>query len=83
MKTNFRQQIIADTVTDFWWAKELWSHVINGSDTGHFLRLLCILLIITGNFNGSNPDGSLALANPIRAICPGYISYKETFENTK
>ena len=34
---------------------------------------LCISLITTRNFNGSNPHGSLALANAYRAFCSGYL----------
>ena len=37
------------------------------------LWFLCISLITTRNFNGSNPHGSLALANAYQAVCSGYL----------
>ena len=33
---------------------------------------LCTSLLTIRNFNGSNPDGSLALADAYRAVCPGW-----------
>ena len=42
----------------------------NHADPWHLHRFLCISLIFTRNFNGSNPDGSLALANAYWAVWP-------------
>ena len=43
----------------------------NHTGPGHFQRFLCISLITTRNFNGSNPDSLLALAIADRAVSPG------------
>ena len=47
----------------------LWAQYKNHTDLGQLDMFLCISLITTRNFNGSNPDDSLVLANAYWAIC--------------
>ena len=48
--------------------------LINHSDPWDLSSFLCILLISIRNFNGSNPDWSLALASSDLAVRPGYMN---------
>ena len=54
----------------------LWAQFENYTDPRHLHRFLCISLITTKNFNGSNPDCFLALTNAYRAVCPGYTIFQ-------
>ena len=65
------------SATNFSSKKDIWARVIN--HTWVCSCFLCISLITTRKLYGSNPDGSLALANSYRDVSPGQCHVTAVF----